>query len=162
MIGRDQIQKRVEELGREITEDFQGREIDVVGVLNGAFIFLADLVRQLPYTCKVHLVRAKSYRATSQSETIDLEALPDLKGREVLLVEDILDSGKTLSVIMDKINQMNPKSLKTCVLLEKTGPDREVLRADFRGFLVEDVWVVGYGLDMDENYRNLPYIAELV
>ncbi len=163
-IGEEDIQKRVKELADEINRDYAGKEILLVGVLKGAFIFLADLIRHINVPVKVDFLAVSSYGQQTES-TGEVRMVKDLDhpidGEHVLVVEDILDTGLTLSYIVRLLRDRNPASLKTVVLLDKPEKRRVEFEADYVGFKVPPVFLVGYGLDAYERYRNLPYITEL-
>jgi hypoxanthine phosphoribosyltransferase len=161
---RDVIQKRVKELGKEISRDYAGREVILIGVLNGAFVFMADLIRFLDIPVQVDFVRLASYGSKTESTgevmfTKDIE-LP-LTAKNVLVVEDIIDTGHTLSYFKDIIALHNPRSIKICALLSKTGRRKTPIVIDYVGFELERGFLVGYGLDYNENYRHLPDICSI-
>ena len=158
------IQARVEELGRQISRDFAGREPIFVGVLKGCFIFMADLIRSVDLHCTMDFMAVSSYgdgTTTTGAVKINKDLSRDIAGRDVIIVEDILDSGVTLSHVIDLLKQRHPASLKLCALLNK--PDRRKIpvQLDYEGFEIPDEFVVGYGLDYAQKYRNLPYIGIL-
>jgi len=163
LISADQIQARVQELARQISQDY--KDVDrlyMVGILKGAFIFLADLTRHLEVNHAVDFMALSSYGKTSTSGTVRIlmDLREPIEDQHVLIVEDILDTGNTLSYLMRILHERKPASLRTCVLVRKVrdGVDFPV---DYLGFDIPDVWVVGYGLDFADRYRTLPYIAEL-
>jgi len=160
LISREEINSRVEQLGREISQDYQGRELHLVGVLNGAFMFLADLVRHLSIPCQICFMQASSYKdqQVSTGEVILMHNL-DLSGKNVLVIEDIFDTGLTLKHIMEDLNMQKPASLEICALLNKRIPDKVAVDVKYIGFEIEDRFVVGYGLDYAEKYRELPHIS---
>ncbi|GAB6269044.1 hypoxanthine phosphoribosyltransferase [Smithella sp. SC_K08D17] len=165
LFSRDEIQKRVREIASQISKDYAGRELVVIGILKGAFIFMADLVRELSVPCKVDFVRVASYGAGSESSgkvvmTKDIET--SIKGRDILIVEDIVDSGLTLQYLVNWLKERNPHSLKICVFLDKRKRRKVSFEADYAGFTIDDGFVVGYGLDFDEQFRFFPdvYIIE--
>jgi len=159
------ILSRLDELACEITGDYNGRELTVIAVLNGGLIFAADLLRRIPLPLKLDCISVASYHGgtrTTGRVVFDQIAMPDIEGRDVLLVDDILDSGHTLAAIRGKLeNELNPASLKICVLLRKLKERATPVEADYVGFDIGDEFVVGYGLDYMERYRNLPYIGVL-
>ncbi len=164
LIRHDDIQRRVREMAGEIVEAYgEGATgITIVPILSGSIIFLADLIRDLPYKIKVALIHVSTYAGTTPGEPkIIRELAGEIEGRHVLLIDDILDSGRTLRRVQGEINAKRPASLKTAVLLRK--PDRAPadVQADFVGFDVEDAFVVGYGLDFSDYYRNYPHIGVL-
>jgi len=160
LISRAEIDQRVEELGRQISADYQGRELHLVGVLNGAFIFLADLVRQLSIPCQICFLQASSYKdqKVSSGEVTLMHNL-DLNGKDVMVVEDIVDTGLTLKHILEDLHQQKPTSIEICALLSKNIPDKVPVEVKYIGFEIEDRFVVGYGLDYAEKYREVPHIA---
>ncbi|MBT3213086.1 MAG: hypoxanthine phosphoribosyltransferase [Deltaproteobacteria bacterium] len=160
LISREEIDQRVEELGRQISADYQGRELHLVGVLNGAFIFLADLVRQLSIPCQICFLQASSYKdqKVSSGEVTLMHNL-DLNGKDVMVVEDIVDTGLTLKHILEDLHQQKPTSIEICALLSKNIPDKVPVEVKYIGFEIEDRFVVGYGLDFAEKYREVPHIA---
>jgi len=164
LITDAQLARRVKSLAREIEKDFRGRELVVVSLLNGTVIFLADLIRQLNLPLRLDFIGVSSYGSGTESGELVFtkELRLDVRGRDVLLVDDILDTGKTLGRVLPKLRALQPRRLKTCVLLDK--PSRRVekkVRADYVGFEIPDVFVVGYGLDFAERYRNLPFVGVL-
>ncbi len=162
-ISEEEIRKRVKELGEEISNDYKGEEIVVVVLLRGSFIFTADLVRAIEGDVIVDFMVVSSYQGmeTSGEVRIFKDLAENIHDRHVLIVEDIVDTGLTLTKILDVLNSRNPKSLKTCSLLSK--PSRRIKEVDIKyvGFTIEDKFVVGYGLDLDQKYRQIPYIAEM-
>lgn len=162
MFTEEQIREKVSELGKQIENDYKGEEILVVGILKGANVFTCDLIRQIDLDVKIDFMSVSSYgTGTESSGTVrilkDLDT--DIKGRNVLIVEDIIDSGRTLSNLVKELQIREPKSLKLCTLLDK--PSRRVVDVDveYVGFEIEDKFIVGYGIDYAEKYRNLPYIG---
>lgn len=164
LYSRDEIARQVRRLGAEISRDHETTEVLLVGVLKGAFLFCADLVRVIDVPLAVDFVRLASYGSDTRSSGIvelrkDLE-MP-IKGRDVVIVEDIVDSGRTLETLYRMLLPREPRSLKICTLIDKMARREVPLRADYVGFAMEDGFVVGYGLDYNEKYRNLPdlYLA---
>lgn len=162
MFTEEQIREKVTELGKQIENDYKGEEVLVVGILKGANVFTCDLIRQIDLDVKIDFMSVSSYGSgTESSGTVrilkDLDT--DIKGRNVLIVEDIIDSGRTLSNLVKELQIREPKSLKLCTLLDK--PSRRVVDVDveYVGFEIEDKFIVGYGIDYAEKYRNLPYIG---
>ena len=164
LVREREIQSRLTELGDEIRNDYNGRELAVIAIINGAVIFVADLIRQIQLPIQLDCIRVASYRDESRPvqapEIIDRVRL-NLKGIHVLLIDDILDTGQTLSRITKTIAEMQPASIKTCVLLDKVAPRAVDFTADYIGFKIPDAFVVGYGLDFAERYRQLPCIGIL-
>jgi hypoxanthine phosphoribosyltransferase len=163
LISKAALARRVRELSHEIGRDFAGRELVVVAVLNGTVMFLADLLRHLALPLRLDFIGVSSYGAGTESgEMVFTKELRlDVRGRDVLLVDDILDTGKTLKRVVAKVQQLEPRRLRTCVLLEKAERRVEEVRADYVGFNIPDLFVVGYGLDYAERYRNLPFVGVL-
>ncbi|MBI1313050.1 hypoxanthine phosphoribosyltransferase [bacterium] len=164
LIEHDAIEKRVTELGAELSEQYRGRELTVVGVLTGCMLFMADLVRAIDVPHRIGVVHASSYRGRSTRPgelSLDTKLLPDIRGRDVLIVDDIFDTGNTLSHLVDALQAAGPGSIRTAVLLTKEGRAEVDLRPDISGFSIPDVFVVGYGLDYNDDYRHLPFIGVL-
>ncbi len=160
LISREEITRRVEQLGREISQDYKGRELHLVGVLNGAFMFLADLVRHLSIPCQICFLQASSYKDQQVSTgKVKLMHNLDLNGKDVLVVEDIFDTGLTLKQIREDLYVQKPTSLEFCALLNKRIPDKLAVNVKYIGFEIENRFVVGYGLDYAEKYRELPHIS---
>ena len=156
LFSRATIQKRVQELASQISGDYTGRELVVIGILKGAFIFMADLVREISIPCKIDFVRVASYGASAESSgkvvmTKDIET--SIKGRDILIVEDIVDTGLTLQYLVEWLIERNPDSLKICVFLDKRQRRKVSFEADYVGFTIDEGFVVGYGLDFNEQYR---------
>jgi len=164
LLSEAQIQKRVEDLANQINADYGTEVVDVVCILKGAMIFVSDLIRQLNMHVRIHFIHVSSYGAQKQSSgtlSLHFSSPSELKDRHVLLIEDILDTGVTLEFLLEHLKQEQPASLKSCVLLSKPSRRRINIEADYTGFEIEDRFVVGYGLDFNELYRNLPYVAVL-
>jgi len=158
------IQKRIIELGAQLTKEYSGKSLLIIGVLKGCFMFLADLVRQVDLECEIRFLTASSYGFSSVSSgkvNIDREIDFDVSGKDVIIIEDILDSGITLTALRAFIAKHKPASLKICTLLDKPERRQLPLTADYTGFMCPNEFVVGYGLDYGERYRNLPYVASL-
>ena len=163
LITDEQLARRVKILAREIERDFRGREMVVVSLLSGTVMFLADLIRHLNLPLRLDFIGVSSYGlGTESGELIFTKELRiDVRNRDVLLVDDILDTGKTMSRVLPKLRALKPRRLKTCVLLDKAERRVEKIEADYVGFEVPDFFVVGYGLDFAERYRNLPFVGVL-
>jgi hypoxanthine phosphoribosyltransferase len=163
LITDEQLARRIKILAREIERDFRGREMVVVSLLNGTVLFLADLIRHLNLPLRLDFIGVSSYGAGTESGELVFtkELRLDVRGRDVLLVDDILDTGKTLSRVLPKLKALKPRRIKTCVLLDK--PSRRVanVKPDYVGFTIPDLFVIGYGLDFAERYRNLPFVGVL-
>ncbi len=166
---RDEIAERVRSVGERIAKDLEASsslsdEIILVPILTGAIVFLADLIRYLPHKLRIGVLSVRSYDGrTTESKDIALRGdIPqNLQGKHVIVVDDILDTGKTLNLVSTIIREQNPASLRTCVLMRKIVEDRPLLAADYIGFDIPNEFVVGYGLDYDDYYRNLPDIVTL-
>lgn len=163
LITDAQIARRVRALARAIEHDFRGREMVVISLLNGTVLFLADLIRHLSLPLRLDFMGVSSYGAGTESGELVFtkELRLDVYGRDVLLVDDILDTGKTLSRVIPKLRVLKPRRVKVCVLLDKPSRRVEKVAADYVGFEIPDVFVVGYGLDYAERYRNLPFVGVL-
>ena len=164
ILTRDQIQGRVAEMAAEVSVDYAGRDPLIIGILKGAVFFTADLVREMSIPCEFDFMAVSSYGSATHSSgvvriTKDLDTA--IEGRHVLVVEDVIDSGRTLRYLMRNLASREPASLEVCAMLAKPAADRLDLRTRYVGFRLPDVFVVGYGLDVDERHRELPYIATL-
>jgi hypoxanthine phosphoribosyltransferase len=161
LVSEQEIQAKVAELGRRISEDYAGSEILLIGLLRGAIVFLSDLMRAISIPVRLDFIGISSYGASTESGAVrlvmDLET--DIAGRHVLVVEDIVDTGKTLSYLLENLKARQPASLRICALLDK--PERRTvpIAIDYVGFEIADKFVVGYGLDFAEGYRNLPFVG---
>jgi len=159
LFSRNDIARRVREVAGDISRDFAGGDLIAVGVLKGSFIFMADLIRELTVPCRTDFIRAASYGAGSESSgriniTKDVEL--DVSGRDILVIEDIVDTGLTLSHIVDVLKRRNPRSVKVCAFLDKRSRRKVPFEADYTCFAMDDGFVIGYGLDFNEEYRYLP------
>ncbi len=164
ILSREQIHNRVDVLGRQISADYRDKELVLIGILNGAFIFLADLVRTIELEIEVDFIRVASYGdATSTTGTITLSKKPelDLTGKDILLVEDIVDTGTTLTWLLDYIATYQPASIKTCTLIDKHERRETEVNVDYVGFMLNKGFLVGYGLDYAQKFRNLPEICSM-
>ena len=163
LITETQIARRIRALSRDIGRDFAGREMVVVSLLNGTVMFLADLIRNLSLPLRLDFIGVSSYGAGTESGDLVFtkELRLDVRQRDVLLIDDILDTGKTLSRVLGKLRLLKPRRIKTCVLLNKAARRTEDVEADYIGFEIPDYFVVGYGLDFAERYRNLPFVGVL-
>lgn len=164
LFSEEQIRHKVEELGGEITRDFEGRNPLVICVLKGAFIFMADLVKHIPIPLEIDFMAVSSYGQSTKSSGV-VKIIKDLdvtvEGRDVLIVEDIIDSGLTLSYLIDVLERRNALSVTVVTLFDKPARRSVELEPDYKGFTLPDEFIVGYGLDYGEKYRNLPYIGVL-
>jgi hypoxanthine phosphoribosyltransferase len=164
LLTADDLKDGVDRMGREIGQFYGNEPLTIVGVLTGSIVLLADLIRRLTMPLRVGLVQASSYRGSSIDPgqlTINFDLLPDVKGRHVLLVDDIFDTGKTLVVLADELQKHGPASVRSAVLLRKRERQAVACEPDYVGFVIPNAFVVGYGLDYQDAYRNLPYVAAL-
>jgi hypoxanthine phosphoribosyltransferase len=164
LIAESAIRDRVVELGRRIEDDYRGKPLTIVAVLTGSLILLADLVRQVRIPHRIALLQASSYRGettTSTTLVVNEGFAPDLNDRDVLLLDDILDTGQTLSALVPHVAGRGARSVRTAVLLRKVGRQTVPLEPDYAGFSIPDAFVVGYGLDYNDDYRHLPYVGIL-
>lgn len=163
LITDQQIATRILRLAREIQRDFRGREMVIVSLLNGTVMFLADLIRHLSLPLRLDFIGVSSYGAGTESGDLVFtkELRLDVRGRNVLLVDDILDTGRTMTRVLPKLRALKPRRIKICVLLDKPSRRVENVQADYVGFEIPDFFVVGYGLDFAERYRNLPFVGIL-
>lgn len=162
LIARTDIDKRVQELADLISRDYQGADLVIVGVLKGAFVFMADLIRYLSIPCEVDFVRLASYGAGTVSTgniAISKDIETSIQGRDVLVVEDILDTALTITALVERLKKRDPRSLRVCVFLDKKERRKVPFEAEYVGFHIPDRFVVGYGLDFNEMYRFLPDIC---
>lgn len=164
LLTEEQIQSRIVELGRELTAEYEGKNPVIVGVLKGVVVFYADMIRQIKVPSQIDFMWLSSYSGTnSAGMTVRQDLTADIAGRHVLILEDIFDTGNSLSYTVEHLQKKNPASLKICTLLDK--PERRkpgvTLQADYVGFTIPNEFVVGYGLDYNERYRNLPFIGIL-
>ena len=158
------INRRLDELAEQISNDYSDRDLTVIAVLNGSLLFMADLLRRIPLPLKLDCLSVASYHGKTQAsgEVISKQvALPDVIDRDILILDDILDSGHTLAAIREKLETAKPRSIRVCVLLSKKKKRAQQIVADYLGFEIEDEFVVGFGLDFMERYRNLPCIGVL-
>ncbi|WJH36384.1 hypoxanthine phosphoribosyltransferase [Paenibacillus aurantius] len=164
LYSEEQIQAKVKELGQQISRDFEGRNLLVICVLKGAFIFMADLVKNVTIPLDLDFMAVSSYGASTKSSGV-VKIIKDLdvpvEGRDVLIVEDIIDSGLTLSYLIDVLERRNALSVTVVALFDKPGRRTVDLEPDYKGFTIPDAFVVGYGLDFAEKYRNLPFVGVL-
>ena len=164
MITQEQINKRAAEIGAEIEKDFAGEEVVLVGILRGAVLWMGDIMKNVSLDMNIDFMAVSSYGASTKSSGVvkinkDLDTV--IEGRNVIIVEDIVDSGVTLNYLKQYMEGMNPKAVKICTLLDKPSGRRAEIDVDYIGFTVEDRFIIGYGLDYDQKYRNLPYISYL-
>lgn len=163
LISKAQLAARVEEIASAIEKDYEGKELVIVSLLNGTVVFLADLIRHLTLPVRLDFIGVSSYRmsTTSGDLVFTKELMLDIAGKDVLLVDDILDTGKTLTRVRDIMLKLKPNSIKTCVLFNKEARRTSPIKANYVGFDIPDTFIVGYGLDFAEKYRNLPFVGVL-
>ena len=163
LISEEEIQKKVAEMGKKISEDFRDKDPLFVGVLKGCFIFMADLMRYVDIRCSMDFMAVSSYSGTSSTGAVKInkDLSEDIEGRHVIIVEDILDSGVTLSYLKQYLMVRKPASISIATLMDKPARRKAEVYADYSCFEIPDAFVVGYGLDYNERYRNLPYIGVL-
>ncbi len=163
VLSQEEIQKQVKKIGNRITADYKGKDLVLVGVLKGSFIFLSDLTRHINIDHVIDFIGASSYEGTSSSGQIVFTKQPDLEleNKDILLVEDIVDTGNTLLKIMEFVNLLNPRSVKLCTLIDKHERREVNINVDYSCFSLDKGFIVGYGLDYNEKYRNLPAIYDL-
>ncbi|MEX0939151.1 MAG: hypoxanthine phosphoribosyltransferase [Pirellulales bacterium] len=164
LLSESQIQDGVSGLARQVQADFAGRPLTIVGVLTGSMVLLADLIRRIELPLKVGLVQARSYRgAVTERSTLSVnpDLLPDVSDRDVLLVDDIFDTGHTLLEVISQLDAMHPRSIRSAVLLRKADRCEVAIQPDYAVFDIPNEFVVGYGLDYNDLFRNLPYVAAL-
>jgi hypoxanthine phosphoribosyltransferase len=163
LVTNEQLQKRIAELGQEITRDYQGEEVLLICILRGGVLFLTDLMRQIDLHLSVDFMAVSSYgtgaRESSGNVRITFDLNTSLEGKNVILVEDIVDSGRTIASVLEILTTRHPKSLVVCTLLDKAERREEEVPLKYTGFVIPNKFVFGYGLDIDEYYRNLPFIG---
>ena len=161
IISQEQIERRLDELAARIRNDYEGKDLTIVAVMKGAIFFLVDLLRRLEMPVRLDIMHVSSYAGTESTGAVRvLNGMTlDVRGCDVLIVDDILDTGLTLSYVLDDLKRRAPGSVKTCVLLSKDARRHVEVQADYCGFEIGDEYVVGYGLDYNDRYRHLPYIA---
>ena len=164
LIDEQRIEQRVRELGRTIADDYRDKPLTIIGVLTGSIVFLSDLIRRIDQPSRVGLIQASSYRGQTTTPgplSVNAELVPDIRGRDVVLIDDIFDTGNTLARLIETIRAMSPQSIRSAVLLWKEGRSEVNIEPDYHGFKIPDAFVVGYGLDYNDEHRHLPYIASL-
>ncbi|MGH8016168.1 MAG: hypoxanthine phosphoribosyltransferase [Candidatus Zixiibacteriota bacterium] len=165
LLNKEQIQKRVGEMGRELARDYEGKVPVFVGVMKGCMVFLADLIRHVNIPMEVEFISTSWYRkGTEQAGKIVLSGTfnANLRGRHVLIVEGIIDSGRTVNAILDHVRTLEPATIELVTLLDKPGSHRQSVNARYKGFSIGNEFVIGYGLDNTQKYRNLPYIGKVI
>lgn len=161
LINKTKLEKRIEEMGKQIQKDYEGKEIVLIGILKGSVMFMSELAKNIKNSVALDFMDVSSYEGTESTGKIKInkDIRDSIEGKDVIIVEDIIDTGRTLTYVRDYLKQKNPNSVKIATMLSK--PSRRVmeLQVDYIGFAIEDKFVVGYGLDYNEKYRNLPYIG---
>ena len=165
LVSEEQLKAKVAELGAQISRDYAGKNLVLVSILKGSVVFMADLMRAVSIPCNIDFMVVSSYGGSNTTTSGLVKIIKDLdgnlSGKDVLIVEDILDTGVTLSNLVPMLKMRNPNSVKICTILDKPSRRKAAIQPDYEGFQVPDEFVVGYGLDYDEKYRNLPYIGVL-
>jgi hypoxanthine phosphoribosyltransferase len=162
LVTQEQIQAAIDKLAGEIQSRENGRPLTVIAVMTGSIIFLADLIRKLNLPLRVGVIQARSYQGTKRGAlSVNVDMLPEITGRDVLLIDDIFDTGHTLFEVISLLDEHRPRSIRSAVLVLKRGKQQVNFRPEYVGFEIPDVFVVGYGLDYNDAYRNLPYLAAL-
>lgn len=162
LISETEISERVKALGRQLSDEYSGRPLTILGVLTGSIVLLADLIRATSVPLRVALIQAASYRGAATTPgrlTINQSLVPDLRGRDVVILDDIFDTGNTMVGLYEAVRDFQPASVRSAVLLWKTARTEVDLEPDYFGFRIPDEFVVGYGLDFNDDYRHLPYIG---
>ena len=162
LIDEEKLQKRVDEIADQIQKEYKGREIILICILKGSIFFTVDLARRIKGDVKIEFIRVSSYNDGTESSgeiKMKLDLKDSIQGKDVIVIEDIIDTGRTLSYLIEYLKMKRPNSVKLCALLDK--PERRVIdvKVDYTGFQIPDKFVIGYGLDFDERYRNLPYVG---
>ena len=162
LISEEELQKRVEEIAKQIEEQYQGKELILICILKGSIFFTVDLAKRINGDVKIEFIRVSSYNEGTESSgeiKMKLDLKDSIQGKDVIVIEDIIDTGRTLSYLIEYLKMKKPNSVKLCALLDK--PERRVIdvKVDYTGFQIPDKFVIGYGLDYDEKYRNLPYVG---
>ena len=164
LLSEEDITNKIKELGEKITEDYQNEELILIGVLKGANVFMSDLMRKINKPIEIDFISVSSYGSSTESSGVvrilkDLDS--EIEGKNVIIVEDIIDSGLTLNYLIQNFKARMPKSVKICTLLDKPERRKIDIKIDYKGFVIPDEFIVGYGIDYAEGYRNLPYVATL-
>jgi hypoxanthine phosphoribosyltransferase len=164
LLSKEELHQGVARMARQVEETFEGCQLTIIGVLTGSVVLMADMIRLIDQPMRVGVIQASSYRGATTERgdlLINSELMLDISGRDVLLVDDIFDTGHTLTQVVEKMHQFNPKSIHSAVLLRKEGRQEVEYEPDFVAFNIPDEFVVGYGLDFEDMYRNLPHLAAL-
>lgn len=161
LINKSKLEKRIEEIGKQIEKDYEGKDIVFIGILKGSVMFMSELAKNVKNNIELEFMEVSSYEGTESTGVVRInkDIKNSIQGKDVIIVEDIIDTGRTLTYLVDYLKQKNPNSLKIATMLSK--PSRRImeLNVDYIGFAIDDKFVVGYGLDYNEKYRNLPYIG---
>ena len=165
LISREKVEERIKELAKEIEKDYAGKELVCVGLLKGSVMFMADLIKAVDLDLRIDFMKVSSYGSGTNSTGVvkilkDVDV--DLAGKDVLIVEDIIDTGLTIVNVKDFLSKKNPNSVKVCTLLDKPSRRLVEVKGEYVGFEIPDEFVVGYGLDLDEKYRNIPFVGKFV
>lgn len=160
LINEEKLQERIKEIAKEIEKDYENKEINLICILKGSIFFTCDIAKNINKNVKIDFLRIASYEGT-HSNKIKLvsDLLPSIEDKDIIVIEDIIDTGKTLNYLIPYLNKSNPRSIKVCTLLDKPSKRIVDFTADYVGFEVDDKFIVGYGLDYNQNYRNLPFIG---
>lgn len=164
LIDEQTLQARIRELGAQITRDYQGKELTLLGVMKGSVFFATDLAKAIDLPLTIEFLGVSSYQGgteTTGEVRITYDVTKPMSGKHVLVIEDIIDTGLTMKFLLENLAARHPASVKVCSLLEKPARARAQVPIDYKGFVIEDVFVIGYGLDYDEKYRNLPFIGRM-
>ncbi len=161
LISKEEIEKRITELAEQISKDYEGKSIEFICVLKGAVIFAVEMAMKVKTNVRFEFIEVSSYSGTESTGKIKVnkDISASIEGKDVIIVEDIIDSGRTLSYLKEYLLKKNPKSLKICTLVDKPSRRTFDVKVDYKGFEVEDKFIIGYGFDIDGDYRNMPYIA---
>lgn len=161
LINKSKLEKRIEEIGKQIEKDYEGKDIVFIGILKGSVMFMSELAKNVKNNVELEFMEVSSYEGTESTGVVRInkDIKNSIQGKDVIIVEDIIDTGRTLTYLVDYLKQKNPNSLKIATMLSK--PSRRImeLNVDYIGFAIDDKFVVGYGLDYNEKYRNLPYVG---
>lgn len=161
LIKKEEVQNRIQELAKQISKDYEGRDIEVICILRGAAIFTVELCMQITTNTRFNFIEVSSYEGTESTGNIKInkDLTESIKGKDVLIVEDIIDTGRTLSYLREYLLEKEPNTLKICTLVDKPSRREKVVPIDYNGFSIEDKFVIGHGFDIDNDYRNLPDIC---
>lgn len=161
LFTEEDIDKRIKEMGKQISEDYRDKDLIMVSLLRGSFIFAADLIRAVDIPVQIDFMTTASYGHSEESSghvALIHDLMSEIRDKDVLIVDDIIDSGRTLNVVKEMLKERSPRSIKVCTMLDKPSRRSENINADYVGFEIEDLFIVGYGLNYKDHYRNIPYI----